>query len=51
MGGKDGLKRDTSTFNTYVWPVLERIRKRDKSLTTYDKMQNGKSVSYWQLRN
>lgn len=46
----DGLKRDERTFYKEVWPSLEDLRKRDKSIQTFERMQYGKEIPVWQLK-
>ncbi|CDW83383.1 UNKNOWN [Stylonychia lemnae] len=46
----DGLSRNENTFNSRVWPELERLRKQDKQLQVYERMQFGKFVPVWQLK-
>lgn len=46
----DALPRNEATFNQKIWPELEKMRKRDKQLTSYERMQFGKYVTVWQLK-
>lgn len=46
----DGLKRDERTFYKEVWPSLEDLRKREKTIQTFERMQYGKEIPVWQLK-
>jgi len=46
----DQLKRDEATFYRQVWPILEQLRKKERNIQTYDRMQFGKEVPIWQLK-
>jgi hypothetical protein len=48
--GDDNLARTEQTFLREVWPGLETLRKRDKSIVSYDKSFFGKDQTYWQLK-
>jgi hypothetical protein len=46
----DGLKRDEQTFYKQVWPMMEQLRKQDKNIQTFERMQYGKEIPIWQLK-
>jgi len=29
---KDGLKRDETTFNDFIWPAISQLRMKDKEI-------------------
>jgi len=48
--GKDKLKRDENSFYKKVWPMLEQLRKKDKTIQSFDKIQFGREIPIWQLK-
>ena len=44
------MRRDENTFYKIVWPQLENIRKKDKTIQTFDRLQFGKETPIWQLK-
>ena len=49
--GTDGLKRDESTFQAVVWPLLQEQKKHNKEFTQIERIDYGKSTPVWQLRS
>ena len=48
---KDNLKRDEYHFSTYVWPMMEALRRKDQQRVTVDeKLQFGRTVKVWRIR-
>lgn len=46
----DTLKRNENTFYKEVWPMLEHMRKQDKGIQTFERLQFGKEIPIWQLK-
>lgn len=46
----DGFPRNESTFYKEIWPMMDELRKKDRSLQTFDRVQFGKEIPVWQLK-
>ena len=46
----DKLKRDEQTFSSTMWPLLEGIRKNDRSMKQVQRVQRGHPVNFWELK-
>ena len=44
------LKKDEGTFYRQIWPLLQDLRKRDKGINSFEKIQFGKEIAIWQLK-
>ena len=46
----DNLNRDERTFRNTMWPLLEGIRKGDRSMKQVQRVQRGHPVNFWELK-
>lgn len=47
---KDGLKRDETTFNDFIWPAISQLRMKDKEIGAMQRVIFGKAVNVWSLK-
>jgi hypothetical protein len=46
----DGLARNEHAFYKSVWPKMEELRKKDRVISVFERMQFGKEIPIWQLK-
>ena len=50
LSGHDSVGRDERTFSSKIMPMIEGLRKNDKTITKSQKIKFGKSEQVWQLK-
>ena len=50
LSGHDSVGRDERTFSSKIMPLIEGLRKNDKTITKSQKIKFGKAEQVWQLK-